>query len=157
MGAPDAGRQSTPPPAMQVATPDTAYVLLRPPGAEGRGNAGPVESVENQTAVSHTVHRPLEISQQQRDSHISTAPACAGWKSAKPKPGFPLSHAVQAMMMTVLVSKPKTEERPSAAARPSHFSVSGLTGSPDFMLILRLENALLTSAGSSRLRSIDRD
>jgi len=45
------------------------------------------------------------------------------------------------MMMTVLVSKPKTEERTSAAARPSHFSVSGLTGSPDFMLILRLENA----------------
>jgi len=100
-----------------------------------------VESVENQTAVSHTFHRPLEISQQQRDSHISTAPACAGWKSGKPKPGFPLSHAVQAMMMTVLVSKPKTEERTSAAARPSHFSVSGLTGSPDFMLILRLENA----------------
>src|SRR6516162_7564569 len=143
MGAPDAGRQSTPPPAMQVATPDTAYVLLRSPGAEGRGNAGPVESVENQTAVSHTFHRPLEISQQQRDSHISTAPACAGWKSGKPKPGFPLFHAVQAMMMTVLVSKPKTEERTSAAARPSHFSVSGLTGSPDFMLILRLENAHL--------------
>jgi len=41
MGAPDAGRQSTPPPAMQVATPDTAYVLLRSPGAEGREMPGP--------------------------------------------------------------------------------------------------------------------
>jgi hypothetical protein len=102
-----------------------------------------VESVENHTAVSHAFHRPLEISQQQRDSHISTAPACAGWKSGKPKPGFALSHAAQAMMMTALVSKPKTEERKSAAARPPHSSVSALTRSPDFMLILRLENALV--------------
>ncbi|HLI83249.1 MAG TPA: hypothetical protein VKV17_04980, partial [Bryobacteraceae bacterium] len=37
--------------------------------------------------------------------------------------------------------EPKTEERKSAATRPPHSSVSGLTGSPDFMLILRLENA----------------
>ena len=46
-----------------------------------------------------------------------------------------------AMMMTVLVSKPKTKERKSAAARPPYSSVSVLTRTPDFMLILRLENA----------------
>src|ERR1700730_8850555 len=38
-------------------------------------------------------HRSLEISQTTRDSHISTAPTEAGgWKSGKPKAGFPLSH-----------------------------------------------------------------
>ena len=31
------------------------------PEAERRGNAGAVEAVENQTAVSHRSHRPLEI------------------------------------------------------------------------------------------------
>jgi hypothetical protein len=40
---------------------------------EGRGNAGPVESMENQRRVSHAFHRPLEISQKARDSHIPTA------------------------------------------------------------------------------------
>jgi len=52
--------------------------------------------MENQTAVFHASHRPLEISQKRRDFHISTASACAGWKSGKPKTGFPLFHAAQA-------------------------------------------------------------
>src|SRR5215472_10798641 len=47
------------------------------------------------------------------------------------------------MMTTVLVSKTKTEERKSAATRPPHSCCSALAGRPDFMLILRLENALL--------------
>ena len=38
----------------------------------GRGNAGAVESVENQTQVSHSFHRPLKISQPRRDFHIPT-------------------------------------------------------------------------------------
>ncbi|HEY1337992.1 MAG TPA: hypothetical protein VGF59_10805 [Bryobacteraceae bacterium] len=86
---------------------------------------------------------PLEISPKaRRDSHISTAPACAGWKSGKPKAGFPLFHAAQAMMMTVPLFKTKNKERKSAAARPPHFSISALDRWPDFMLILRLENAV---------------
>ena len=40
-----------------------------------RGKDGPVETVENQTPVSHRSHRPLEIPQKQRDSHFPTAPA----------------------------------------------------------------------------------
>jgi transposase len=40
---------------------------------EGGGKDGAVETVENQTAVSHRFHRPLEISQKARDSHFSTA------------------------------------------------------------------------------------
>jgi hypothetical protein len=40
---------------------------------EGRGKAGTVETVENQKAVSHRSHRPLEIPP--RDSHFPTARA----------------------------------------------------------------------------------
>jgi transposase len=39
--------------------------------AQGRGKAGPVETVENQTQVSHRSHRPLEIAS--GDSHFPTA------------------------------------------------------------------------------------
>ena len=41
---------------------------------ESRGKGGSVETVENQTQVSHRSHRPLEIPQTRRDSHFSTAP-----------------------------------------------------------------------------------
>ncbi len=40
--------------------------------AEGRGKGGAVDPVENQKAVSHRAHRPLEIPP--RDSHFPTAP-----------------------------------------------------------------------------------
>jgi hypothetical protein len=39
--------------------------------SEGRGKAGAVEALENQTQVSHRSHRPLEIAS--GDSHFSTA------------------------------------------------------------------------------------
>ena len=52
---------------------------LRQAGAnqspESRGKGGTVETMENHKPVSHRPHRPLEIPQQQRDSHFSTAPA----------------------------------------------------------------------------------
>lgn len=44
----------------------------KPP--EGRGKAGPVETVENRTPVFHRSHRPLENSPTPRVSHFSTAP-----------------------------------------------------------------------------------
>ena len=47
-----------------------------------------------------------------------TASACAGWKSGKPKPGFPLFHAAHATTTTSLSSNFKNQERKSAAARP---------------------------------------
>jgi hypothetical protein len=101
-----------------------------------------VESVENQTAVSHPFHRPLEISQKRRDFHIPTAPACAGWKSGKPKAGFPLFHAAQAMMMTVLVSKNQNRRKGRCAASASSLApTQSFTSQSTFMLILRLENA----------------
>jgi transposase len=43
------------------------------PHIVGRGKDGPVESVENQTQVSHSSHRPLENSHTPRVSHFSTA------------------------------------------------------------------------------------
>ena len=58
---------------------------------EGRGNAGAVESVENQRQVSHAFHRPLEISQKARDSHIPTAGLAAmeKWKTKTRFSNFP--------------------------------------------------------------------
>jgi len=40
--------------------------------AEASGNDGTLESVEKQKRPSHAFHRPLEIAQRRRDSHIST-------------------------------------------------------------------------------------
>lgn len=54
------------------------------PETEGGGKDGPVETVENQKAVSHRSHRPLEIPR--RDSHFPTAPATTPLVSSKRKP-----------------------------------------------------------------------
>src|SRR5579863_10516819 len=52
---------------------------------EDCGNGGPVESVEKQKQLFPSFHRPLEISQKRRDSHITTAPG--GGPKLKPKTG----------------------------------------------------------------------
>ena len=52
--------------------------------AEGRGKAGPVDTVENQKPVSHRAHRPLEIPK--RDSNFPTAPAVFISITPRPKP-----------------------------------------------------------------------
>src|SRR5579862_2351561 len=61
---------------------------------ESCGNAGAVESVESQKQASPSSHSPLEISP--RTGEIPTFPQlrreAGGWKSGKPKAGFPLSH-----------------------------------------------------------------
>src|SRR2546422_6025521 len=60
---------------------------------ESCGNDGPVETVESQKQASPSFHRHLEISP--RTGEIPTFPQLrrrGGWKSGKPKPGFPLSH-----------------------------------------------------------------
>jgi len=54
-----------------AAVPDAVLAEVRLTG--GRGNAGPVESVEKQKRLSPSFHRPLEISQTARDFHIPTA------------------------------------------------------------------------------------
>jgi hypothetical protein len=63
-------------------------------GQESCGNAGTVESVESQKQASPSFHSPLEISP--RTGEIPTFPQlrreAGGWKSGKPKAGFPLSH-----------------------------------------------------------------
>src|SRR5260370_36320507 len=51
----------------------TASQELIAPQGKGCGNAGSVESVEKQKRLSHSFHRPLEISPTPRDSHIPTA------------------------------------------------------------------------------------
>jgi len=102
-----------------------------------------VESVENQNQVSHTSHRPLKIPQTQRDFHISTAPACAAWKSGKPKPGFPLFHPAHAMTTTAFPLNTKNQRKEVGRRAASSFSNTALptVERTDFMLIFRLENA----------------
>src|ERR1039457_3369595 len=73
--------------------------------------AVPWEKRESTNKFSSFFHRPLEISQKARDSHIPTAWHRPGWKSGKPKSGFPLSHAGLATTATVCPDlEPKTRK-----------------------------------------------
>jgi hypothetical protein len=49
--------------------------------------------MEKEKQLFRSFNRPLEISRKARDSHIPTAQLRSGWKSGKPKSGFPLFHA----------------------------------------------------------------
>src|SRR3954453_19896354 len=60
---------------------------------ESCGNDGPVETVESPKQATRCFHRPMGISP--RAGEIPTFPQLrrrGGWKSGKPKTGFPLSH-----------------------------------------------------------------
>jgi hypothetical protein len=149
--------------AVQDGVADSAAVLLKLAKQEGCGNAGAVESVENQKQVSHPSHRPLEISPTARDSHIPTARLRPGWKSGKPKAGFPLSHAGLATMNPIYTSKDLKHhnrradgptERKAAAGAP--FCLPRFQGHllPEskarFSIILRLENAVGARLGQGK-------
>jgi hypothetical protein len=103
-----------------------------------------MESVEKQKQLFPSFHSPLEISQKARDSHIPTAWRRPGWKSGKPKSGFPLSHAGLATMTTVsLFSEQKTKkgDRPLRGLLIIFQDHLVLETESDFRIILRLENA----------------
>lgn len=71
-------------------------------GAKSCGKGGAVETVENQKAVSHRSHRPLEIPQTRRDSHFPTAAATA---------------------VSFIQIKRTTRKPPSASRRGSHGAI----------------------------------
>ena len=105
---------------------------------------GPWKAWKTKPRFSIPSHRPLKIPQNPRDFHISTARACAAWKSGKPKSGFPLFHPAHAMTMTVSLSKPKNQRKEVGRYAASSFSYPPLSlrsSGIDFMLIFRLENA----------------
>src|SRR5579863_8162190 len=52
---------------------------------EGYGNGGAGGNGEKQKQLSHSFHRPLEISQRRRDSHIPTAPSGGLFSNPKPQ------------------------------------------------------------------------
>jgi hypothetical protein len=83
------------------------------PGQESCGNAGTVESVESQKQASPSFHSPLEISP--RTGEIPTFPQlrreAGGWKSGKPKTGFPLSHRHESLFFG-------TKNRAAGGLRP---------------------------------------
>jgi len=114
---------------------------------EGRGNAGTVESMENQRRVSHAFHRPLEISQKARDSHISTARLRAHGKveNQKQVSHFPTAARDNDSCSLSKNQKPKKGSRPLRGLLiPSPFSLR--SNGTDFMLIVQLENAVPSSA-----------
>jgi hypothetical protein len=144
--------QAVAPVQVRITHPPAQFLTL----AKGRGNGGPMERVENQMQVSHSPHRPLEISPTPQDSHIPTARLRHGWKSGKPETGFPLFHAGRATMITILIQPTKTQKGvwPGTPVHtPGFHAHSALEPSCTFMLILRLENAAL---GANRiLRFVD--
>jgi hypothetical protein len=104
-----------------------------------------MESVEKQKQLFPSFHSPLGISPKARDSHIPTAWHRPGWKSGKPKPGFPLSHAGLATTTTAcLYLEPKTKkgDRPLRGRLLTFQDHLVLETEPDFRIILRLENAV---------------
>ena len=81
------------------------------------GNAGAVESVENQKQVSHSFHEPLgNPAKRRRDSHISTAPAAR--EDGKVENQKQVSHFPTAPNSLSLRTK-KTGPRAGFALRPA--------------------------------------
>jgi len=91
--------------------------------------------MENQPQVFHASHRSLKISQNRRDFHIPTAPACAAWKSGKPKDRFPTFPPGARDDDDRPVCKLKDQRKEVGRYAASSFSDT------DFMLIFQLENA----------------
>jgi hypothetical protein len=103
-----------------------------------------MEREEKQKQLFLSFHSPLGISQKARDSHIPTALLRPGWKSGKPKSGFPLSHAGLATTATVcsdLKPKNKKGDRPLRGLLLIFQDHLVLETGTDFRSILRLENA----------------
>src|ERR1039458_6382526 len=102
------------------------------------------ECVEKQKQLFPSSHSPLGISPKARDSHIPTAWHRPGWKSGKPRPGFPLSHAGLATTTTACLNlEPKTKkgDRPLRGRPLTLQDHLVLETEPDFRIILGLENA----------------
>jgi hypothetical protein len=77
------------------------------------GNAGAVESVESQKKASHSSHEPLGnlAKKPARFPHSHSSGDEGGWKSGKPKAGFPLSHRLD-------FSLSKEKNRSASGLRP---------------------------------------
>ncbi len=117
-------------------------VIAEVPLTQGRGNAGPVESVEKQKQLSHSFHRPLEISQKTRDFHIPTAWLRGYGKveNQRQVSHFPTAARNDDHCSLCENQTPKKGSRPLRGLLiPYPFSLR--SNGTDFMLILQLENA----------------
>jgi hypothetical protein len=110
----------------------------------GRGNGGPVERVEKQNQLSHSFHRPLEISQKARDSHIPTARLRGHGKveNQKQVSHFPTTARDDDSGFSPKTKKPRKDVSRYAASAFPYTPQSNGTG---FMLIFQLENALVVA------------
>jgi hypothetical protein len=108
---------------VQIGIAGSTEVLLTERRENRCGNGGVVESMENQTPVSHTSHNSLGIAQTPRDSHIPTATAAPLLSSKQnPKTG-------------------KEVGRCAASSSPAFHDHSALESKTALMIILGLENA----------------
>jgi len=98
--------------------------------------------MENQRRVSHAFHRPLEISQKTRDSHIPTARLHGHGKveNQKQVSHFPTAARDDDYCSLSENQKPKKGSRPLRGLLIS-YAFSLRSNGADFMLIFRLENA----------------
>jgi hypothetical protein len=101
-----------------------------------------VESVEKQKQLSHSFHRPLEISQTTRDFHIPTARLRGPGKMENQKQ---VSHFPRAARDGHYCSLSENQQ-PKKGSRPLRgllipYPFSFRSNGTGFMLILRLENA----------------
>src|SRR5258708_16043838 len=77
------------------------------------GNAGAVESVESQKQASPSFHEPLGklAKRRARFPHFHSSDE-GGWKSGKPKAGFPLSHRPEFPLSQNKKTRPRGGLRP---------------------------------------------
>jgi hypothetical protein len=101
-----------------------------------------VEGEEKQRQLSHASHRPLEISQKARDSHIPTAELRGHGKveNQKQVSHFPTTARNHHQFS---FSEPKNQKKGLGRCAASPFPPSVLPSGErtDFMLIFQLENA----------------
>ena len=104
---------------------------------------GPWKAWKTKSRLSHSFHRPLEISPRARDSHIPTARRRGHGKVENQKRVSHFPTAARVDDSCSLSRKPKTKERKSAATRPPSFSYPTFPScrTTDFMLIFQLESA----------------
>src|SRR5450759_1300215 len=110
---------------------------------------GPWKVGKSKSSFSPLSTAPWESRQRREIPTLPTAWHCPGWKSGKPKSGFPLSHAGHATTSAVcLFSEPinKKGDRPLRDFLNHVFQDHArLETELSFRIILRLENALTGS------------
>ena len=110
-----------------------------------------MESVESQRRVSHSFHRPLEISRNARDSHIPTARLRGHGKVENPRQ---VSHFPTAARDDLSCSLSENQNKRKEVGHCMAYPLSPRSNATGFMLIVQLENAEPASRNSVTARMV---